>query len=85
LLFVIGFQESGQEKRKFSKNQKIDLMHIAICTLLEPYGYYEFLGKDDENWPHFKRIENLPPLSDFEQEKLIKKSIINYLNYDSEE
>lgn len=85
LLFIIGFQESGQAKRKFSKNQKVDLMHIAICTLLEPYGYYEFMGKDEDNWPHFERKENLPPLSDSEQEKLIKKSIINYLNYDSEE
>ena len=24
------------------KRQKVNLMHIAICRLLEPYGFYEF-------------------------------------------
>lgn len=85
IILLIGFQESGQDKKKFSKNQKIDLMHVAICTLLQPYGYYEYKGNDEDGWPHFERVENLPPLKDAEQERLIKKSIINYLNYDPDE
>jgi hypothetical protein len=24
------------------KRRKLNLMHIAICRLLEPYGFYEF-------------------------------------------
>ena len=80
LLLLIGFQESGQDKKRFSKNQKMDLMHVAICTLLEPWGYYVGKGLDEDGWPHFERVENLPPLSADEQEQLIKKSIIHYFN-----
>jgi hypothetical protein len=28
-------------------------MHIAICRLLEPYGFYEF-DFDEEGWPHYR-------------------------------
>ncbi|MGZ4077891.1 MAG: hypothetical protein ACXVDW_10415, partial [Bacteroidia bacterium] len=44
LLFIIGVQELGKGRIKLSKNEKLDVMHIAICTLLAPYGYYEYEG-----------------------------------------
>jgi hypothetical protein len=47
VLFLIGVQELGMGPRKFSKDQKLDVLHVAICTLLEPYGYYEFIGRDE--------------------------------------
>lgn len=78
VLFLIGVNELGEGFRKFTKDQKLDLMHIAICTLLEPYGYYEFEGKDRDNWPHFKLIKKLPPLEDSQQKHLLKESIIEY-------
>ena len=31
----------------------MELIHIAICTLLE-YGNYRFIGRDEDNWPHFE-------------------------------
>ena len=61
LLFIIGLQELGKGKVKLSKNEKLDVMHIAICTLLSPYGYYEFEGLDKDGWPHWKTTEKLPP------------------------
>ena len=42
IIYLIGVQELGQGKKVFKKDEKINLMHIAICKLLEPYGYYEF-------------------------------------------
>ena len=48
ILFLIGIQELGMPKPKFTKDEKVDLMHIAICKLLEPYGYYEFSHLDDD-------------------------------------
>ena len=42
IIYLIGVQELGQGQRKFKKDEKVNLMHIAICKLLEPYGYYEF-------------------------------------------
>lgn len=78
LIFMIGVQELNQGYVKLSKNQKLDVMHIAICVLLEPYGYYSYTGHDDDGWPHFKLEKELPVLQPMEQEKFMKKVIIEY-------
>ena len=53
-------------------------MHVAICTLMEPYGYYSFIGRDQEGWPHWDLEKKLPSLNELEQERLIKEGIITY-------
>lgn len=78
MLFLIGVQELGQGYKKFKKDDKINLMHIAVCRLLEPYGYYRFSGRDQDDWPHFELIETLPKLKANEQQLFIKKAIIRY-------
>ncbi len=78
ILFLIGIQELGQGKVKLNKNEKLDIMHIAICTLLSPYGYYEYKGIDEEGWPHWQTNEKLPPLKPIQQETLIKEAIVEY-------
>ncbi len=54
IIYLIGVQELGQGKRLFKKDEKVNLMHVAICKLLEPYGYYEFDFFDKDGWPHYK-------------------------------
>lgn len=78
ILFLIGIQELGKGKVKLSKNEKLDIMHIAICTLLSPYGFYEYKGVDEEGWPHWQVNEKLPPLKPLQQETLIKEAIVEY-------
>lgn len=78
ILFLIGVNELGNGYKSFTKSEKTDLFHIAICTLLEPYGYYTFEGRDADNWPHFKLNKELPPLSDREQQHLLKEAMIDY-------
>ncbi len=78
IIYLIGVQELGQLKRTFKKDQKLDLMHIAICKLLSPYGYYELDFVDDEGWPHYKALEALPFLKAGEQSVLMKEAIVNY-------
>jgi hypothetical protein len=78
ILFLIGLQELNLGYVKLKKDQKVEVMHIAICTLLEPYGYYEFMGKDDDGWPHFENTSPLPQLNEKEQEELMKEAIIDY-------
>ncbi len=78
LLFIIGLQELGKGKIKLSKNEKLDVMHIAICTLLSPYGYYEYEGLDKDGWPHWKTTEKLPPLKPAQQQEIIKQAIVEY-------
>lgn len=78
IIYLIGVQELGQFDRKFKKDHKIDLMHIAICKLLSPYGYYEFDFVDEDGWPHYKVKEQLPTLKAGEQSVLMKDAIVNY-------
>ena len=78
ILFLIGVNELGIGYKDFTKAEKTDLLHVAICTLLEPYGYYTYKGRDEEKWPHFDLSKKLPPLNDREQQHLIKEAIIEY-------
>jgi len=78
IIYLIGLQELGQLHRSFKKDEKVNLMHIAICRLLEPYGYYEFDYFDDDGWPHYKIKAQLPQLKTGEQTVLMKEAIVNY-------
>ena len=78
IIYLIGLQELGQFDKTFKKDQKLDLMHIAICKVLSPYGYYEFDFVDEEGWPHYIMKEELPNLKAGEQSVLMKEAIVNY-------
>lgn len=84
IIYLIGVQELGQLDKKFQKDEKVDLMHIAVCRLLEPLGYYIFDYYDKEGWPHYKMADKLPQLKPGEQSVMMKEAIVNYflkLNY----
>jgi hypothetical protein len=80
ILFLIGVNELGRmpSRKKFTKEQKQDLMHIAVCSLLARKGYYELVGHDDEGWPHYQELKKveIPGLKG--QEDLLKECIIEY-------
>jgi len=78
IIYLIGVQELGKFNSEFQKDEKVNLMHIAICRLLEPYGYYEFEYFDNDGWPHYIIKEELPPLKAGEQSVLMKDAIVNY-------
>lgn len=79
ILVLIGLQELGKGYLALNKDQKIDLLHVAVCTLLEPYGYYSYKGLDADGWPHFERNTKLPHLKAEEQDQLMKQAIANYI------
>ena len=78
MLFLIGVQEFGDIREKFTKEQKQDLMHVAVCNLLSESGYYELEKVDEDGWPHFKQLKPLPSLSMIEQESFIKDHVLLY-------
>ncbi|GGF03588.1 hypothetical protein SAMN05443634_1023 [Chishuiella changwenlii] len=80
ILFIIGVQELGQGKKKFKKDDKLNLLHIAVCRVLEPFGFYRFDGKDADGWPHFELLDELPPLKTNEQTLLMKYAVIQYFD-----
>jgi len=78
VLFLIGVQELGKGVRAFTKEEKRDLMHIAICRVLSISGFYELEGLDESGWPHWKLVKALPYFDVLEQEKLLKMHVIEY-------
>jgi len=80
ILFLIGVQEFGNGFKDFTKEQKQDLIHIAICKILSFSGYYVLSGKDSEGWPIWDNLRSLPTLSLKEQESFLKNHILEYFS-----
>lgn len=80
ILFLIGVQEFGDIKKKFTKEEKQDLMHIAVCSLFRQSGYYEVEGVDKDGWPHFRQLKALPDMGLPEQENFLKDHILLYFD-----
>lgn len=78
ILFLIGLQETGFLVEKISKEQKQDLMHVAVCTVLGSSGYYNLELIDAQGWPHFTQLKELPTLAFIEQENFLKDHILLY-------
>ncbi|WP_336516119.1 hypothetical protein [Pollutibacter soli] len=78
ILFLIGIQELGGDSRKFTKEQKQDLMHVAVCTVLSSGGYYELEGVDRDGWPHYKQLKEIPSMPLYQQENFMKDFILLY-------
>ncbi len=80
VLFLIGVQELGMGAKTYEKEEKQDLMHIAICKLLSFSGFYELEGIDAQGWPHWNLLKPLPHFDLLEQEKLLKMHALEYFN-----
>ena len=80
VLFLIGINELGQGYREFTKEEKLNLLHIAICKLLSRYGYYKYNGKDKEGWPHWLTNKRIKDTDQEAQNTLLKKSAIIYFD-----
>ena len=84
VLFLIGVQELGRGPQTFSKEEKQDLMHIAICKVLSYSGYYELQSVDQEGWPHWSAVKKLPKFDLLDQEKLLKIHVLEYFEKEYE-
>ena len=80
MLFLIGVQELNIGIRVFSKEEKLDVLHVATCSLLSKYGFYTFEKIDGDGWPHWKEVKPIDSVSEKDQAVLLKKAILNYFN-----
>jgi len=78
ILLLVGIRELGKIQKKFTKEEKQDLMHIATCSLLSRSGYYALEGEDQDGWPHWVPVKKLPVMNLEEQEDFLKDHIIRY-------
>ncbi len=78
VLFLIGVQELGTGPKRFSKEAKQDLMHIAVCRVLSQSGYYVFDGLDKDGWPQWTLAKPIPHGDLLTQENFLKQHVIQY-------
>ncbi len=78
VLFLVGMQELGRWKKKFTKEEKQDLMHIAVCRLLSYEDFFEFVGRDADGWPHYQQTREMNANNLGQQERLLKVLAIRY-------
>ena len=78
VLFLIGVQELGNGPKRFSKEAKQDLMHIAVCRVLSESGYYTFSGYDKDGWPIWELAKPIPQGDLLAQENFLKQHVIQY-------
>jgi hypothetical protein len=78
ILFVIGMRELGKNKKAFTKEEKVKLMHIATCRVLSSSGHYVLKGTDQFDWPVWELADKLPNQDLLEQEMYLRHHIINY-------
>lgn len=78
VLMLIGIQELGKGSLPFTKEEKQDLMHIAVCKVLSLSDYYVFEGLDEEGWPHYTLVKPMPEMNLIEQENFLKDHILLY-------
>lgn len=83
ILFLVGLNEyTGRiPKIKFSKEQKQELMHVGLCAVLSLAGYYQFVFRDDEGWPHYHKVLVEQPEDLDGQEELIKQHLLTYFGF----
>lgn len=79
MLFLVGVQELGQGPGHFSKEQKQDLMHVGLCSILVPAGYYRLTHRDADGWPHFELVKPVPLMTLEEQEAFFRARLVDYL------
>ena len=70
--------DSLRYKEEWEKEEKQNLMHVAVCRLFMEDGYYKFVGKDQDGWPHYELLKAIPNIHLKDQEGLLKEKIVAY-------
>lgn len=78
LIFAIGIQERGCGFKDFAKQEKMDLINLAKCRMLERAGFLEESGEED-GWAQFTPKLAFLSLSDLEKDAIIKTQMVIYL------
>ena len=80
VLYLIGVQELNLGIKQYEREEKVNVLHVAICKILTPFGFYKFDRIDEDGWPHYIELKAIKNLSENQQELLMKEAIIKYLS-----
>ena len=80
VLYLIGVQELNLGIKQYERDEKVNVLHVAICKILTPFGFYKFDRLDKDGWPHYIELKAIKNLSEKQQELLMKEAVIKYLS-----
>jgi len=80
VLYLIGVQELNLGIKQYEREEKVNVLHVAICKILSPFGFYKFDRIDDDGWPHYIELKAIKNLSERQQELLMKEAVLKYLS-----
>ncbi|MDC0249410.1 hypothetical protein OAK24_00850 [Flavobacteriales bacterium] len=80
ILYLIGVQELNMGIKRFGREEKLNILHVAVCKILTPFGFYKFDRIDNDGWPHWIELKALKNLDEKKQGLLMKEAIITHLN-----
>lgn len=76
ILLFVGIKEACLPPKKLSETEKINLMQMAVCTVLVPARYYELFWVEDSGWPHYTQLQRLPEMTASAKEVFLKPYIL---------
>ena len=80
VLYLIGVQELNLGIKQYEREEKVNVLHVAVCKILTPFGFYKFDRVDKDGWPHWIELKALKNLDENQQGLLMKKGILKYLS-----
>ena len=80
VLYLIGVQELNLGVKQYEREEKVNVLHVAVCKILTPFGYYKFDRIDKDGWPHYIELKAIKSLSEVQQELLMKEAVLKYLS-----
>jgi len=79
ILMLVGIQELGEGfKNAYSKEEKMDLIDLAQCFLLEKMGLYSNNGISDDGWPMYEKIKRIPAFNKGYENKILISALVSY-------
>jgi hypothetical protein len=76
ILLFVGIKEACLPPKNFTETEKVNLMQMAVCTVLVPARYYELFWVEDSGWPHYNQLQRLPEMTASAKEEFLKPYIL---------
>ncbi len=76
ILLFVGTREAGLPPKQFSDTEKVNLVQMAVCTILVPARYYELYWVEDSGWPHYNQLQRLPEMTEDEKVVFLKPYLL---------
>ncbi len=78
VLFLVGIREKGLAFQNFTKEEKMNLIHLGSCVLYQEMGLTEQVGIDRDGWPVFVQRTVAPEIPEERKAKTLQDCALRY-------